>query len=238
MSTQTASNLDYQENNMATGARILSISSRPLHRPPRSKLSLPSSRQLPRSPQSELARLKILSDKDGEIAVAKAEAERLVQELERIREAYEEERLREMLEHSTEIDEMERQHFFEVGRREYEQGCALSAELQSRRDAHAAHLLKLQQEIEMNQQSTSELQERFQRIAGHQVGRKHFDNAIHGVRPPLYYLVSLLLTYQVLKLVALFRDQQILVINKFNAKLKELAARNQTSPASAMQQNN
>ncbi|KAL0568884.1 hypothetical protein V5O48_013086 [Marasmius crinis-equi] len=140
--------------------------------------------------------------KERKIVAAKIEARRLTKEIERLREIYVEENMRELLEHAAEIDEMERRHFFGIGQREYELGQTRATDLQSRRDTHADHMNMLQREIEANQKGRSELEKQYHRVVEQQVTKHSFDDAIHSLE-------------------ALFRDQQIAVINQIRAKLRE-----------------
>ncbi|KAL0057086.1 hypothetical protein AAF712_016065, partial [Marasmius tenuissimus] len=124
----------------------------------------PSSRPLSSPSPSAL-----LAAKDEEITVAKSRAKWLREVLDGLSEIWEHQSSREMAEHATEVDEIERRHFFGTGRVEHEQECIRAAELQKARDANLACILKLQHEIQTTQQSTSELQGRFQHVMAHQV---------------------------------------------------------------------
>ncbi|KAL0563804.1 hypothetical protein V5O48_018257, partial [Marasmius crinis-equi] len=164
-------------------------------------LSSSSARSSPRlPPKGRLARL--LSAKDVEISAALAQAKQLKDKLQRTREVYEEEYTRGLAEHGAEVEDMERRHFFGIGRKEYEGERLRETVLKMLRDSHAMHLVKLQQDIEMYRQSTSEVQGQFQRVMEHQLSRKHFDDAIE-------------------QLEALFRDQQVGLINEIRTRLQE-----------------
>ncbi|KAL0562939.1 hypothetical protein V5O48_019139, partial [Marasmius crinis-equi] len=151
-------------------------------------------------PTGRLARL--LSAKDSEISVAEAQAKQLKDELQHTREVYEEEYTRGLAEHGAEVEDMERRHFFGIGKQEYEGERLRVSVLQVLRDSHATHLVKLQQDIEMYRQSTSEAEGQFRRVMEHQVTRKHFDDAIG-------------------QLEALFHDQQVALINEVRARLNK-----------------
>ncbi|KAL0056972.1 hypothetical protein AAF712_016410 [Marasmius tenuissimus] len=167
---------------------------------------------LPRPPTIR----QLIAAKDRDIAAAITEAKQLTEDLKRMREANEEQSARDKLEHATEIDEMERRHFFGVGRRVYEWERVRATELQSRRESHAAHILKLQEEIKMYQRCTSQVQGQLQRAMGHRVTRNDFDNATQ-------------------RLEALFRDQQIAIIDEIRARLRERDPRSQVDDTPVLQ---
>ncbi|KAJ8085365.1 hypothetical protein PM082_011027 [Marasmius tenuissimus] len=117
----------------------------------------PSSRPLSSPSPSAL-----LAAKDEEITIAKSRAKWLREVLNGLSEIWEHQSSREMAEHAT----------------KHEQECIRAAELQKARDANLACILKLQHEIQTTQQSTSELQGRFQHVMAHQVTQTQVDNAI------------------------------------------------------------
>ncbi|KAL0575666.1 hypothetical protein V5O48_006297 [Marasmius crinis-equi] len=137
---------------------------------------MPSLPEHPATKKSKLHRK--LASKDQELTGHRAEASQLKAELQRMQEVHAEYKIRTTLDFYAELDELERSHFYCIGRLELEHKRDHASKIESKRVLNAARILTLEQEVERGQRGTSELQCLLQQLLDKQMTLQQLNDAV------------------------------------------------------------